>query len=277
MFLMARGMMCLPKSVRSLSSSFMSDFAVENINAHGGQEQFAVALDAEFRIPIRLQLAGILHGRVFRLFNEARDAAFVIDLHDAEGWATSRAATGMVAMVMSAPLSTCCAMMRAEIHAIQLIAAQDQQVIEIVIQKVDQVLANGIGGALIPRGVGKGLFGGKNLDEAAGEMVELVGLRNVAMQRGGIELSQQIDPLQAGIDAVGNGNIDKPIFAGQRNGWFGAIFGERKKSRARAAAHNDGKDTIKGDGFVTPWNVPLHGSVMSVCFGLGKQIERDHA
>src|SRR4051794_3160972 len=97
------------------------------------------------------------------------------------------------------------------------------------------------------------------------------------MKRRRIKLSEQIDPLQTGVQTIGNRNIDNTIFASQGHRWFGPILSEWKKSSAGAAAQNDGKDTIKRDGFVTPWNVPLHGSVMSVCFRLGKQIERDHA
>ena len=119
---------------------------------------------------------------------------------------------------------------RAEIHAIKLVAAQNQQVFEIVVQKMNQVLADGVGGALIPGSVGEGLLGGQDFDEAAGEMVELVGLRNVAMQRGRVELRQQINASQAGIDAVGNRDVDQPIFAGERHGGLGAFFGEREQA-----------------------------------------------
>ena len=83
-----------------------------------------------------------------------------------------------------------------EIHPVKLVAAQDQHVFEIMVQEMDQVFPHGVGRALIPGGVGKGLFGREDFHEAAGEMIELVGLRNVPVQRGGVELGQQIDPLQ---------------------------------------------------------------------------------
>ena len=130
----------------------------------------------------------------------------------------------------------------AEIHPIQLITAENEQVIPVVIQEVQQVFADGVGGALVPRGVGKGLFRRENFHEAAGEMVELVGLRNVPVQRGGIELGQQVNAAQAGVDAVGNGDVHQPVFAGERHGGFGAFLGEREKARALAAAHDDAQD-----------------------------------
>ena len=38
----------------------------------------------------------------------------------------------------------------AEIHPIQLVAAEDEQVIEIVIEKVREIFPHGVGGAFIP-------------------------------------------------------------------------------------------------------------------------------
>jgi hypothetical protein len=84
-----------------------------------------------------------------------------------------------------------------KIHPIQLVAAQDEQVIEIVVHEVDQVFAHGIRRAFIPRGVVERLLRRENFHEAGGKLVELVGPRNVAVQRGGIELRQNVDAAEA--------------------------------------------------------------------------------
>jgi hypothetical protein len=97
-----------------------------------------------------------------------------------------------------------------------------------MVQKVDEVFAHGIRGALIPRGVGESLFGCQDFNKAAGEMVELVGLGNVPVQRGGVELSQQINPPQTGIDAIGDGNVHQAVFAGQRHSRFGPVARQRR-------------------------------------------------
>jgi hypothetical protein len=73
-------------------------------------------------------------------------------------------------------------------------------------------------------------------------MIELVGLGNVPVQRSGVELRQQINALQVGVEAVGNGDIDEAIFACQRNGGFGSLHGQRKKPLALTASHDDGKN-----------------------------------
>jgi hypothetical protein len=64
----------------------------------------------------------------------------------------------------------------------------------------------------------------------------------VTMKRSGIELGKQINAPEAGVDAVGDRDIDEAIFAGKWDGGFGAFFGQRKEARALAAAHDYRKD-----------------------------------
>jgi len=111
-----------------------------------------------------------------------------------------------------------------------------------MIHEMDHVFADGIGGALVPGIIGVGLFGSEDFNEAAGEMVELIGLRDVAVKGSRVELSEQVDTTEAGVDAVGNRDIDEAIFAGERDRGFGAFFGERKEASALAAAHDNGED-----------------------------------
>ena len=190
---MAPGMMCLPKSVSVLSSSLQEHVAVEDVNAHGRQEQFVVALDAQAcgyhscgscSESCTAGSFGFSTKRVMR-----RSASICMMPSDGSlAPAHGNRRDGDVRAGFDVLGDDV-----AEIHAIQLIAAQDQQVIEIVIEEMNQVFAHGVGGALIPGGVGKGLFGREDFDEAAGEMIELVGLRNVPMQRRGVELRQQVN------------------------------------------------------------------------------------
>ena len=58
---------------------------------------------------------------------------------------------------------------------------------------VADVLAHGVGGALVPVGRLVGLLGGQHLDEAAAEGVELVGVGDVAVQADAEELRQDVD------------------------------------------------------------------------------------
>ena len=134
----------------------------------------------------------------------------------------------MVAMVRSAAELDVFGDQLAEIHAVKLVAAENEQVLEVMGEEMEQVLAHGVGRALVPGGVGEGLFGGQDFHKSAGEMVEFVGLGNMAVEGGGIELGQQINPLQARIDAVGNGDVHQAVFAGQGHGRLAAVPGERE-------------------------------------------------
>src|SRR5436190_3806968 len=211
--------------------------AVEDVDAHGGEPVFLVALDVELGIPVRVEPETFEDLRVLGFLDKARDAALFIDLHDAKG-------VGVLAQDGHGGHSDVRISFdvlgedAAEIHAIELVAAEDDHVFEIVIDEVDEVFANGVGGALIPRHIGWRLFRGEDFDEAAAEMIELVRLRDVAVKRRGIELGEEINAFEIGIDAIGDRDIDEAVFAGERHGGFGTLFGEREQPRPSAAAHD---------------------------------------
>ena len=94
----------------------------------------------------------------------------------------------------------------------------------------------------------KRLLRREDFHEAAGEMVELIGVRNVAVQRGGIELRQNVDAPEAGVDAVGDRDVHEPVFARERHGGFGAVLGQWKQPRALAAAHDDAEHLARVGG-----------------------------
>ena len=78
-----------------------------------------------------------------------------------------------------------------------------------------------------------------DLPKLEAEVVELEALRDVAVQRGGIELRQQVDPVEAGVQTVRDGDVHQPVLAGQRDRRLGTVARERKEPRALAAAHDD--------------------------------------
>jgi len=66
----------------------------------------------------------------------------------------------------------------------------------------------------------EGLFGGENLDEAAREGVEIIGPRDVHMERGGIELGKDVNLVESGIDAVGYRDVHNAVLAAEWDGRF---------------------------------------------------------
>ena len=136
--------------------------------------------------------------------------------------------TGIAAIVTSAP--DCCVRLEhvAVVHAVQLVAGQDQHVFHAGLFDVADVLPHGVGRALIPVGPGiRRLLGGQHFDEAAGEVVEAVGPANVAVQAHREELREHVDPVEPAVDAVGQRDVDQPVLGRQRHRRLRADFRER--------------------------------------------------
>jgi len=101
-----------------------------------------------------------------------------------------------------------------------------------VVSKMNGVLAHCVCRPLIPRRVGERLLRRQHLDEPSREMIEFIRLRNVPVERRRVELREQVNPAQSGVDAIGNRNVHQTIFSCQGNRGFGPFFGEREQTRA---------------------------------------------
>src|SRR5437667_2542132 len=129
--------------------------------------------------------------------------------------------------------------------SIPLMTAQDYVKSERPLEEIAHVLPHRIGSPLIPLRAGGRLLSRKNIYKAARKIVELVAGLNMSMQRHGVELRQQIDRAQPGVQAVADRNINNAILAAERNSRFSAIFCEGEQTRARTAAHDDRQRSLK--------------------------------
>jgi len=125
-----------------------------------------------------------------------------------------------------------------KIHPVELVAGEDQHVLDARLLQVAEILPHGVGGALIPVGVGDGLLGGQDLDEAAGEAVEVVASADMAVETDGVELGEHVDAVQPAVDAVRQGNVDQAILRGDGHGRLGTELGQWIESGTPPAAEN---------------------------------------
>jgi len=226
---------------------FEHDVPIEQVDPHRPEKMLGVGLHAQPFAGGGIDMERVQDGWILGLLDEAGDAALGIDLEDAQarrslagdGDGGDRDVGIGLHVLLDDP---------AHVDPIKLIAAQDQGQIEVLGHQVQLVLPDSVGGPLIPRVVGEGLLGGEDLDEPVGVLVELVGLRDVPVQRGRVELSEQVDPLQPRVDAVGDRDVHQAILASQRHRRFGALLGQREQARALPTAHNDGQHVIGTDG-----------------------------
>jgi len=77
-----------------------------------------------------------------------------------------------------------------KIHAVKLVPGEDEEKVVGFGAKVDDVLANGVGCALIPVSTGFFLFCGEDVYEATAKIIKFVGILNVFVKGGGIELGE---------------------------------------------------------------------------------------
>ena len=107
-----------------------------------------------------------------------------------------------------------------KIHLVELVARQDQDIVAVEGAEVAETLADGVGRSLVPGGVVGGLFRSQDIDKGRAEGAEMVGILDMPVQRRGVELGQDEHPGYSGIQAIGDRDVDEPVFSGDRNGWL---------------------------------------------------------
>jgi hypothetical protein len=115
-----------------------------------------------------------------------------------------------------------------------VVAGEDENVLGLLGADGVDVLEDGVGGALVP-GLGDALHGGKDFDELAefGGDDGAPAFADMAIQREGFVLGEDVDVAEVGVDAVGEGDIDDAVLTGEGNGRLGAVAGERKEPLSR--------------------------------------------
>jgi hypothetical protein len=130
------------------------------------------------------------------------------------------------------------------VHAVQVVAAEDQKLVGAVVGGVVQGGAHRVGGALEPVLPVGGLLGGQDVDEAVGEGVEGVGLHDVPVEAGRHELGQHEHPLDVGVDAVGDRDVDDAVLAREAHRRLGPLQRQREQPGSPAPAEDDCGDVL---------------------------------
>ena len=109
-----------------------------------------------------------------------------------------------------------------------------------------EVLADRVGGALIPRLLIASLLGSEDVNEPAAEAVELVRLLDMLVQGCRVKLRQDEDLIKPRIQAITDRDVDQAVVTRQRHRRLAAILGQRVKAGTAAAAHDNTDDSRKG-------------------------------
>ena len=126
----------------------------------------------------------------------------------------------------------------AEVHQVQLVAGQDEHLARIRFEDPVQVLAHGVGSALVPVAGPDPLLGREDVDVSLAEVVEPVGLRDVTMEARAQELRHHVDALDAGVQTVADRDVDQPELTADRNGRLGSVLRQRPEAQPLTATEN---------------------------------------
>ena len=130
------------------------------------------------------------------------------------------------------------------VHAIEMIAGENQVVVGVVPPEVPRRLPHRVGRALKPARAVRRLLGRDDVDEPVRERIHAIGLRDVMVERRRVELRQHEDAPQVGVQAVADRHVDQAVLAADRHRRLRALLRERKEARSLAAAEDDREHVV---------------------------------
>src|ERR1700676_2414206 len=197
--------------------------SIEDVNAHGS-----------------IAMGGFVGGgfRVMRLFLEADDAPIFIGFNDPElasrfGGKNFDGSYGNVGAGQHMLLQHL-----GVVHFVDVIAGENENIFGAFAADGINVLVDRVGGALIPL-LGDAHLRGKDFDKFPETHERRPARANMAAEAESFVLSESEDAAQAGVDAIGKGDIDDPVQGAEGNGGFGAIAGERPQAFALASGEKN--------------------------------------
>ena len=179
--------------------------------------------------------AGVPGGRRrdLGLLLEAHDAAVLVHLEDAEARDSLRGDLDGRDRELRAPGDVDVEHL-AVVHLVDVVARQDDDPARPLALEGVEVLVDGVGGAEVPV-LADALLGRQDLDELAQLGVhDAPAHADVAVQALGLVLGGDEDLPEAGVDAVGEREVDDPVGAAEGDRGLGAVAGQGIEPLARA-------------------------------------------
>ena len=151
--------------------------------------------------------------------------------------------TGMAATVTSAAFCTWYSIMLVDVHAVDMIAAEDRHHVRVGLFHQVDVLVDRVGRSLVPGFVRRPHLRRHRDDELVLQhAAELPSFAQVLQQRLAAELRQHVDRINAGVNEVAQYEIDDAILPAERDGRLGPFLGQRKKAGTLATRQHDSQN-----------------------------------
>ena len=142
----------------------------------------------------------------------------------------------------------CWATIWRRVHPVHVVGAEDHDVVGLLVVDQVQALEDRVGAAGVPAPA-EPLLGRHRGDVLAEHAGQPPGGGDVPVERVRLVLGEHADPVQPGVDQVGQHEVDQPVVAAERHRRLGPVGGERPQPLALAACEHDPEDV----GRHRPW------------------------
>ena len=131
----------------------------------------------------------------------------------------------------------------ADVHAVDVVGAEDHHEMRIGLFDQVDVLIDGVGGAAIPVLAGRAHLRRHGNDEVLLQQAgHLPAVAQVLQQALALELDQDVDGIDAGIDQVAEHEIDDAVAPAERHRRLGSFLGQRIKPRPFPSRQHKSQD-----------------------------------
>ena len=127
-----------------------------------------------------------------------------------------------------------------QIHPEDFITGEDQDVFRSPPKKILHITPDSIGSPLVPVHILIALTCSLKAHKTTVKRIKLVCRGNVLVQRARIELGQDVNAVESGIDAVADRDINQSEFSGNRHRGLGTIFRQGPQPRSATATEDHG-------------------------------------
>ena len=160
-------------------------------------------------------------------------------------WSASPIGWRIAATVQPAPDSTCVGHHLGEVHPVDVVGAHHDDDVGLLVGEQVERLVDRVGAAEVPP-LADALLRRHRGDVVAQQVGHPPGRRHVPVEAVRLVLRQHDDLEVAGVDDVGEREVDEAVDPAERHGGLGTVGGQRHQSLALTAGQDDGEDLLAG-------------------------------
>ena len=131
------------------------------------------------------------------------------------------------------------------IHLVDMVAAEDQDIVRIILLDEGHVLIDGVGRSAVPLAAADGLIGRQDENAAVGD-VQIPGsaAADVGVQLQGLILRQHADGVNAAVGAVAQREVDDPVLSSVGHGGLRHVLRQDTKPASLSAGQKHGNASL---------------------------------